>query len=312
MNPEVIPVLVNPAAGGGRSLRLVDLLRTRLEELGLQVELIITQSEAHLRFLTQKFGRKRKLIVGVGGDSTFHIMANELLALNSPAALSLVGVGSSNDLPREFGLVNLETACLAIKQGLVREIDVAAIIHNGQILRYVLGQVNLGLGVSVNEFVASLPARSIIPRWQTLAGFLGIIRAFAKKEIPIPLSIQTQKSAYQGKFNLALFSNIRFWATGRKIFSQASPHDGLFDLCLIRACSLLRMLQLAALAGQGKPLFPDHQIIIDQASSFLIHSPRKLRLQSDGEIIKKDNQPVGLDHFELKVIPRRLKLVTLS
>lgn len=309
MEKEVIPFILNPAAGSGRSLARIDYLRQKIRLFNLPAEIIISQSESHLKQLTRELAGKSEIIVGIGGDSTFHFMANEILMSGEESALGLIGLGSSNDIPRNFGLADFNRSLMVIKRGQKKAIDVAAILYKGQIVCYVLGQVNIGLGAAVNQHVASLIRRRPLLRChQNLAGLIGIWLAYKNKENALPLSVQTKGHYYTGNFAIALFTNIRYWATGRELAPMASPDDGFFDLCLIRTCSLTSLLYLALLAKRGRHL-KHKNIILDQSNNFLIASERKFVLQADGEIVKRGDKPFEVDHFELKVIPRALKII---
>jgi len=309
MEKKLLPIIFNPSAGGGRAQRHLGKLRRLLNQFGIAHEIIVSESEAHLCELTRSLAQQRELIVGAGGDSTFHLMANEIIRAGGQAALGLIGLGSSNDIPREFGLTTFDRSLSALQKGQVRKIDLAAIVYEGQVVRHVLGQVNVGLGVAVNEFVASLSSRHrFFGRWQSLAGLLGVIHAFRRHLNLIPLSIQTEKARYQGMFAAAVFSNLRFWATGRLIAASATPDDGCFDLFLLPPISLFSLLRVAYLAQRGKNI-EDKNVPRASASSFLVSSSQKFRLQADGEIVKRAGQPLELDHFQLKVIPRCLKII---
>jgi len=309
MEKKVIPFILNPAAGGGRGLARLNFLHKQINNLNLSPEIIISRSEAHLAQLTRELAAENEVIVGLGGDSTFHLMANEILQSGEKTALAFIGLGSSNDIPREFGLLNLKNALLAIKKGEKRAVDVAAILVNDQIVRYVLGQVNVGLGATVNQYVASLIfRRPWLRRHQNLSGLLALSQAYKNKETSLPLSVETAKETYTGDFAIALFTNIRYWATGRKIAPKARPDDGLFDLCLIRSCSLRSLLVLALLAQKGRHA-RHRNVLLSQSNHFKVRSERKFYLQADGEMVKVDDRPLIINQFDLKVIPGALEII---
>ncbi len=252
MTREVLSVLFNPSAGRGRALDLRARVEARLRESGVPFDLFVTGSEDELRSLAREHGRKYRTVVGAGGDSTFHIVANELLSSGGTARLGMIGVGSSNDLDREFGLDSLERACAALGAGRTRRIDVGRILHKGEALRYFLGQANVGLGAMVNAYVAGLSRRR--PRLagrQTVAGVLGVLRAYRSGMIPLELAISGGGAEARGRFVLAVFGNTRYWATGKMIVPDARPDDGILDACLVGACPFRRLARIAVLASRG-------------------------------------------------------------
>lgn len=310
MKTDLIPVILNPAAGAGKAGRQIDLLKKRMDNLELRAQFFVTRSESDLKQLARDLGAQSELIVGVGGDSTFHFMANELVRLPNPAVLGMIGLGSSNDIPREFDLASLDKVLAALKKRESCLIDLGAILVNGEVISYVFGQVNLGLGVKVNEAVASLASRwRILQSRQTLSGLMAIIRSYlVKKEMLLPLTIQTPKKCYQGTFEVVVLSNIRYWATGRKIVPQARPDDGQFDLFLLKPVPFFSLVRIARLARSGKHA-GDNRVILDQGDYFKLSSPRKFRVQADGEILKRNGQPLETESLELKVVRRCLRII---
>lgn len=311
MKSDLIPVILNPAAGAGKAGRKLELLQNGMQRLGLKYQIFVSRSESDLKRLTRQLGSQNEIIVGAGGDSTFHFMANELVQLPRPATLGIIGLGSSNDIPREFNLTTLKTALLALKKGESRPIDLGAVLVKDEVICYVFGQVNLGLGVKVNEDVASLACRwPVFQAWQTLSGLMAIIINYLKKkEMLLPLTVETRKKSYQGIFQVALLSNIRYWATGRKIVPQARPDDGQFDLFLLKPLPFFSLIKMALLSRSGKHFAANH-VILDRADYFKLSSSRKFRVQADGEILKRGGQPMETDSLELKVVRRCLKIIS--
>ncbi|MGD0782652.1 MAG: acylglycerol kinase family protein, partial [Candidatus Aminicenantales bacterium] len=124
MTGRPLPILLNPSAGAGRGRRERQRLEAELKRQGISYSLTITDSEAHLRSLTRSLAAAELRLAGAGGDSTFRIMVDEIMDLQAKPCLGLIGIGSSNDIPREFGLQTLERACSALKSGTARTIDV--------------------------------------------------------------------------------------------------------------------------------------------------------------------------------------------
>src|SRR4030042_3830132 len=101
---ERIPILFNPSAGKGRARARKAGLEEALRRHGVLFDLIVTRSEDELRALVREQGGVCRTIAGAGGDSTFHIMANEIIRAAAEHRLGVMGIGSSNDIAREFGL----------------------------------------------------------------------------------------------------------------------------------------------------------------------------------------------------------------
>jgi len=306
---ERISILYNPSAGMGRALRRKLKLERILRHLEVRYDLIMSRSETHLRELTREHAKKYGTLVGAGGDSTFHIMVNELVPAGAEVNFGLIGVGSSNDITLEFGLDSLEKACRALKGGRVRKVDLGCIREGGTPLSYFLGQANIGLGAFVNIRIAETALRKPwLARRQTLAGILGIRMAYRSKSIPLPLKVDAEARRAEGDFVAAIFSNVRFWATGKIIAPGAVPDDGQLDACLIRDCSFLRLARISRLANAGRHAEAD-EVEIRRAPAFEVTSDKPFEIQSDGEIIRTpDGRPL-FHKVTFSIVPRALNLI---
>ncbi|MBN2199119.1 MAG: hypothetical protein JW747_04645 [Candidatus Aminicenantes bacterium] len=278
-------VLFNPSAGMGRALRDRETLEGLLRDSGFAHEFVVTASEAHLRDFARRAARSGRTIVGAGGDSTFHLIVNEIMAAGGKAALGLLGLGSSNDITLEFGLETPGRAVAALQAGRTKKIDLGVIAQERRVVRYFLGQANIGLGAAVNDYVARLARRRPrLARRQTLAGILGILDAYRKRRIPVPLEVLSDRETIDGSFAAAVFSNTRYWATGKMIAPRARPDDGRLDACLIEQCPFPRLVRINALASKGRHERA-REVRLLQAREFTVSSAAPLAVQADGELL---------------------------
>ena len=308
MGNKRISILFNPSAGMGKALLKKEDLEVRLRQNGIAYDLTVTQSAEDLRDLTRRHAKTYGAVVGAGGDSTFHIMVNEITAASADVNFGMIAVGSSNDIAKEFEVDSLAKACLALKTMRTKKIDLGGIYDGEKLVRYFLGQANVGVGVLVNRYVAELAQRS--PRSagrQTLAGIKGVIRAYRDREIPLPLAVESEAGRAEGEFVAAVVSNVRFWATGKIINPKAKPDDGRLDVCLIRGCSFLRLARISWLASAGKHGKAE-EVDFLQSPSFEISSKKPLLIQTDGEILRSpENSP--LRKVKFRVLPRALSII---
>ncbi len=309
LGQEKAAVLLNPAAGKGRALRKKPRLERLLRQHAIPHDLIITRSEDHLRQLVRENASRYHTLTGAGGDSTFQIMVEEIVRIGARVNLGMIGLGSSNDIPREFGLDSLEKACAALKRGQTRDVDIGEISDGGTLAKPFVGQASLGLGFWVNRYVDGLSDRGrTLARFQNLAGILGVVRSYRAKKIPVALTVETASGRVVGTFVLAVFSNIRYWATGRLLNPGARPDDGRLDACLIGACSLLRLARLALLARSGNHV-DAAEISMLQEGEFTVSSEHPFSLQVDGEIIGGGLRPQAFRLLRFRALPRALRII---
>jgi len=309
MTKDKAAVLFNPSAGRGKAMGMKDRVEACLRENGVPYDLFVTGSEEELRALAREHARNRSTVVGAGGDSTFHLIVNEIVKAGAVARFGMIGVGSSNDIDREFNVDSLEKACRTLKRGWSRRVDLGCIVQGSETLRYFLGQANVGLGAQVNGYVEALTRRKpALGRRQTLAGVLGVIRSYRSGILPLSLTMASEAGTVRGDFVAAVFSNIRYWATGKLIAPEALPDDGSLDACLIGMCSFGRLARIARLAGKGRH-GTMKEVRFLRSSSFEVSSETPFEVQTDGEIIGGAERPETFERVTFKVLPRALDLV---
>jgi len=309
MPTDRIAILFNPAAGKGKALKKKSRLEQLLQEWETPFDLIVTAGEDHLRALTRECAGRYRALAGAGGDSTFQIMIDEIARSRTEVDFGLIALGSSNDIAREFDLYGLEKACAALKKGRTRSIDLGAIEHDGEILKYFIGQANIGLGARVSRYVEDMSSkRPRLAGFQSLSGTMGIIRSYRKKEVPLHLTVLSEGQRRAGVYVVANFSNIRFWASGKTLNPSARPDDGLLDGCLIGECSFLRLARLAFLARKGRHVGAP-EVEFRRAPAFEISSERGFEVQVDGEIIGGSRTPLFLKNILVRAVPQALRLI---
>lgn len=309
MANEKISILYNPTAGMGRALKRKLKLEHLLRHFEIRYDLTMTQSEDDLKELTRQHMKKYRTLVGAGGDSTFHIMVNEIINADPDVNFGMIGVGSSNDIAREFGVDTLIKACLALRDRHVKKVDLGCIREGQNPLKHFLGQANIGLGAFVNKHVADMAVRKPwLAKRQTLAGVLGIREVYRSKKIPLSLTMSSEAGRIEGKFVIMIFSNVKFWATGKIINPGAVPDDGRLDCCVIKNCSFPRLARISALAKKGKHLRAE-EVEIHRATGFEVSSHMPFEIQSDGEILKTSDARTSFYKMTFSTIPRALNLI---
>ncbi len=309
INRGRVAVLFNPAAGKGRAIKTRRQLERLLDRNEIPHDFYISQSVQDLRELTRLASRRYRTLVGVGGDSTFQIIVDEVMKTGSHPALGLIGLGSSNDIAREFKVESLTKACSVLRQRRTTSIDLGCFTREGGPPVYFLGQANIGLGAFVNRYIEQLAERSPrISRRQTISGLCGIISAYRSGKIPVHLMIESNEENIDGMFIAAVFSNIRYWATGKLINPGAQVDDGCLNACLIRECSLPRLILLAILANKGRHVAA-REVVSLRSPIFTVRSETGFAIQADGEIVGGWRTPALTTEIQVRVIPRALKLI---
>lgn len=309
MDKEMLPILFNPSSGKGRALKKKNKLESILKNMDIPYKMYVTKSEENLRMLTKKIASVNQILVAAGGDTTVNIIINEIKKMKANVSLGIVGLGSSNDIAREFVGLSMQEVCNTLKRRRCKQVDLGVILHEGRDFRYFLGQANIGLGIFVNRFVESLAARG---RWPgknpILAGLIGIMDAYRKKETTNSLNLYSDTQSLKGDFIVGLISNIRFWVTGMTLCPDSYTDDGLLDACFVNNCSFLRLIHIASKAAKGK-----HMALKDvntiQSSYFEVESDNLFEIQTDGEILQKNNRTMKFKKVGFGIIPKGLSII---
>jgi diacylglycerol kinase family enzyme len=306
---ERVAILLNPSAGLGKARRSRDRLAALFRARGIPHELHVTESEAHLRELARRKAREFGTLAAAGGDSTFQIVAEEIVKAEAPARLAMIGLGSSNDITREFGLETMEKSVAALEENRSRRIDLGRVESEGAAARFFIGQASIGLGVFVNQAAARVAARTPgLAGLQIAVGAWGVARAFRKKLVPVSLAVAAQGGKVEGRFQVATFANIRFWATGRMLVPHARPDDGKLDACLIREGSFFRLARLASAARKGRHLRTAGVEFLE-SPAFDISSETPFAVQVDGEVLGGALSPTLFRRIRVCVVPGALTIV---
>ncbi|MCP4218905.1 MAG: hypothetical protein GY765_30005 [bacterium] len=337
---KLTAVLYNPSSGRGRSLKLKNKIQKLLSQGGGEYCFMVSRSEAHLKELAVKAVGNYGRIVAVGGDTTFNIIAEEILAIHSrsdssPPALGMIGTGSANDIVRGLGTDNIETACLAVRSGFTAPMDVGTLqisrltkdgLHSHH--RLFLGTMSLGLGTTVNRYVEAFQKRhKTVGKWnisQLLSGIYGIRYSFSQKKIPLRFQLQyedLQKKTVEKdvRCSLAVFLNTPYYANGLKMVDdvgtpqQKDPmrgarlRDGLLDLCLIDTASFWDSLRVAS--GVRKQIHRDSgKVEVIASPCFKLIPQGPMDVQVDGEIIENatDLEISSIKNALLVMVPERI------
>lgn len=100
---RVIPVIMNPAAGGGRPLAEKLGLESAARREGLHLEWHPTDGPGHASEIARRLAREeRPLVLAMGGDGTYNEVARGLVG--SPTAMGILPAGTTAVLAYEIGL----------------------------------------------------------------------------------------------------------------------------------------------------------------------------------------------------------------
>lgn len=273
--------IVNPVAGNGRSHRIWERLRARVEAVQAW-RCVSTERAGHARELAhQAASAGYERVVAVGGDGTVNEVANGLAGTRT--ALAIIPTGSGNDSVRNLAIPSqpAEAAMLAA-HGDAREVDLGTI--------RLAGRATYFLNVAGFGFDAEVAYRVNRPPWMWLkvlgsttpyvATVLYTLWAYRSARMRLDLDGQVHE---QPVFLVAV-ANGPCYGGGMRIVPPALPDDGLLDVCVVRQVSRIEVLKLVPRMYSGGHV--GHPAVkLARCRELSVDADCRVRCHADGEIV---------------------------
>ncbi len=219
---------MNPAAGGGKSYKLLGPALDRLRGGGIDVEIANTSASGDATRITREaYGRGIRNFIAVGGDGTSYEVVNGLFPESigkEPARLGFLPLGTGNSFLRDFSNKGVEYALESILADRSRPCDVLRLRHRAGTIYY----INL-LSLGFSADVATLRARRFA-HWGELGYFTSIFLTLARfNRRPFPLRVESQDNFDDRRCLFITFNNSKFTGGTMMIAPNAEVNDGLIE-----------------------------------------------------------------------------------
>lgn len=291
-------VVVNPAAGGGRTRRLWPGLRDRLSRLGLDFDVVETTGFGSATAVTRRaVANGRPLMVAVGGDGTVNEVVNGLTDSGGRAlaTLGVVPTGRGRDVCRNLGVArDPDVAARRLVEGEETRVDlgVAEWGENGR--RYFVNAAGAGFDAVVAARARVGWGSGTVPY---LVAVLGALRAHRSAPATIRLD---GALVWTGPLTAAVVANGAYYGGGMKIAPAADPADGRLDLVVLGDLGRLELLRWLPTVYRGGHL-ANPKVTTHRGGTVFIDAPTRLPMHVDGE-------PAGETPVRFSVCPRALRL----
>lgn len=222
-------------------------------------------------------------------------MANALLRTAPGLPFGVIPAGSGNDLAHGIGFSSWEAALEAVLQGTVRRADVGRL---GE--RYFLNAAGVGIDGVVADAANRLKGSG---RWpSSLSKFVYALLLLAKWFRFRPRSARIVVDDRVFLFHrvwLVVASNHPFFAGGMRICPEASPEDGMVDVCVVHRIGRLPFLLIFPLVYTGLHTQTPYVTVLRGRNVRVRFRLATFPVQADGEIL-------GEEPLRLTVEPGRL------
>lgn len=220
--------IVNPAAGGGKRLKLLGAALERLRVSGVAIEVAETKAACDAtRIARDAYASGRRNFIAVGGDGTSYEIVNGLFpeaAQGGCATLGFLPLGTGNSFLRDFSDRGVEHAIESLIAGHKQACDVLRLRHREGVIHY----INL-LSVGFAADVATLRARRFSGHGElgyVISIFLGLARL---RRRPFPVRVDDEKEFDRRRCLFLSFSNSKFTGGTMMIAPQAEVDSGVIE-----------------------------------------------------------------------------------
>ncbi len=285
-------LIANPAAGRGRSRRLIASIAEIFRKRNASFDLAFTQGPGDAARIARESQGEFDAIVVIGGDGTINDVIPGMLFSSRP--LGIIPAGSGNDFIKTLDIPdNPERAVDIILRGEARMIDVGKIND-----RFFANGVGIGFDAAVNRASYAIN--------HSKRGLLLYICAFARtvgRFDPVRLTISLNGStSVQDTFMLTV-GNGTTVGGGFKLTPYAKIDDALLDVTIVRP------LSLPVLFWHLPKIFTG---TIDKVRYAALHRTDRLIVEADipvpvhfdGEIYSGNR-----NRLEIEIVPQALTVI---
>ncbi|MFI6601033.1 diacylglycerol/lipid kinase family protein [Nonomuraea sp. NPDC050536] len=294
MAPQ-IALLVNPAARGGRSLRLLEPVVRRLRTGGAEVSVLAGLSAADaLEQACTAVAERPDALVAFGGDGLVHLAVQAVAGTDVP--LGVIPAGTGNDIAAALGIPHKDpmAAARTVLRMKSRVIDVAR-IRAGEADELFAGVVCCGFDSRVNERANRLTwppgmGKYLVATVQELTSF---------RPIPFRITLDDDE-VIEKEAMLVAVGNTRSYGAGMRVCPDARPDDGLLDVMILSAVGKGEFLRVFPSVYRGA------HVVHPAVSQRRV---RSVRLEAPDVVVYADGERIGPVPVTCEVRPGALRVL---
>ncbi len=284
--------IINPVSGGKRKDRVPGLIHKHLNKELFDYEIKYSTTDLHISKITAEAIEKIDVIIAVGGDGTVNEAASVIAGTDK--TLGIIPFGSGNGLAR-FLNIPLDTikAIENLNTGQIQSIDAATINE-----QWFFNMAGMGFDAHISEVFSHNKNR----------GFKQYIKSSIQEisnYIPQKYQIEIDGKLYNREAFMVSFANSSQYGNNAHISPNASLHDGLIDVCVIKPFPVYRLFEMG-LRMLTKTSETSGYVEIIRGRNIKVKRAGPGPVHLDGE-----PQIIGCD-AEIKVIPNSLNVIVGS
>lgn len=285
-------IIANPISGRHRGAIAAKQAEACFRDAGWQMSTLFTTCAGDAQTLAATaMAAKPDVVFACGGDGTVSQVINGLVGSGIPTGI--IPAGTGNDLCRTLGLsTNPLEAARRLLAGRVVDIDML--------------DVNDGAYRSIN--IASLGFDAVVAermnrRVRHSGGAFAYLTAVFQEVIhlkPTSIWLDVDGQVWEGEALLVAVANAQCYGGGMRVAPQASVHDGLLDVVLVKSVGRIEFLRNLPRVFTGKHL--DHHSVCSWTG-------RHVRIETEGPSpVLVDGDICGSTPLDVRILPGAAKL----
>jgi diacylglycerol kinase (ATP) len=290
-----LALLVNPAARGGRTLRLLEPVARRLRAGGAELSVIVGNDATDaLERACTAVAERPDALVAFGGDGLVHLAVQAVAGTDVP--LGIIPAGTGNDIAAALGVPCKDPLAAAriVLRMKSRLVD-AARIRAGRTEELFAGVVCCGFDSRVNERANRLTWPPGMGRY--LLAMVEELRSF--RPIPFRVTLDGDEVVEREAMMVAV-ANTRSYGAGMRVCPDAQPDDGLLDVMMVGAISKGEFLRVFPSVYRGTHV--GHRAVS-------VRRVRSVRLEAADVVAYADGERVGPVPVECEIRPGALRVI---
>jgi diacylglycerol kinase (ATP) len=269
-----ILVIVNPMAGGGKTLRLLPKIKQWLSVSPHEFSFSTTGSPDEMRSeIRDAPAQGIDAFLLIGGDGTVHQALSAIAETDLP--FGFLPCGRGNDFARNMGLSkNLKNNCSFPSNPSFHKIDLPGINNIPFVsIAYV------GFDAEVNKL-----ANDRRGYFGGTLGYIVCVLKALKTFRPFEVEITIDDHSFRERVMMVTVANAPFYGGGMKIAPEAIMNDGLLDICIVKEISKLELLQQFPKVFKGTHV-SHPRIMMKTGHKIKLLSDENREIFADGEYV---------------------------
>ena len=279
-------LIVNPAAGAGRTAKKWPQIMSLLKSIGLCFEHDVTEAPRHAIELAKSAAKRGyELVVSVGGDGTINEIVNGLYDAGNinDVMLGIISTGTGSDYIRTTGTPrNTREACQCLLTPQKQLVDLGVVECDSASQATERLFVNFaGLGFDAEVVKATtqkFKALGSMPAY--LLGLLSTLCSYKNREVSVKLDGEIEEK----KVCAIVMSNGKYGGGKMLVAPDADLTDGFLDVMTIDDISKPDLLWSLPRVYKGTHL-THPKVTMKRAKEIEIEPRQPMSIQADGELL---------------------------